>query len=80
MQREAIAKLLMQEIEKLKALLQQDPSSYDNWFAMGEMALEIALAITGDEAHVYLMEVRLQRAWECVLQAAPLNRNTGRHL
>jgi hypothetical protein len=58
-QREAIAKLLMQEIEKLKALLSQDPSSYDNWFAMGEMALEIALAITGEEAHAYLMEVRL---------------------
>ncbi len=56
----------MQEIEKLKALLQQDPSSYDNWFAMGEMALEIALAITGDEAHVYLMEVRPRRARQCV--------------
>jgi hypothetical protein len=47
----------MQEIEKLKASLAQDPSSYDNWFAMGEMALEIALAITGEEAHTYLMEV-----------------------
>ena len=56
-QREAIAKLLMQEIEKLKARLSQDPSSYDNWFALGEMALEIALAITGEEAHTYLMEV-----------------------
>ncbi len=47
----------MQEIEKLRVVLQQDPSSYDNWFAMGEMSLEIALAITGEEAHTYLMEV-----------------------
>ena len=56
-QREAIAKLFMQEIEKLRAVLKQDPSSYDNWFAFGEMALEIALAITGEEARTYLMEV-----------------------
>jgi len=33
LQRAAIAQLLIQEIQKLKALLEADPSSYDNWFA-----------------------------------------------
>jgi hypothetical protein len=47
----------MQEVQKLKAALADEPNSYDNWFAMGEMSLEIALAVVGQEAHVYLMEV-----------------------
>ncbi len=54
----------MHKIEKLKALLQQDSSSHENWVALGETALEVALALKGElkreEADTYLMEVRLQ--------------------
>ena len=54
----------MHKIEKLKALLQQDSSSHENWVALGETSLEVALALKGElkreEADTYLMEVRLQ--------------------
>jgi hypothetical protein len=49
----------VQEAENLKLILKQDPSSYDSWFAMGEMSLEVALAATGEQASCYLMEVCL---------------------
>jgi hypothetical protein len=63
-------KYRMHKIEELKALLQQDPSSYENWVALGETALEVALALKGElkreEADTYLTEVRLQHGWQCV--------------
>jgi hypothetical protein len=58
-QRDEIINILVQEAENLKLMLKQDPSSYDRWFAMGEIALEVALAATGEQARRYLMEVRL---------------------
>jgi hypothetical protein len=63
-------KYRIHKIEKLRALLQQDSSIYENWIALGETALEVALALKGElkreEADTYLMEVRLQRGWQCV--------------